>query len=421
MIRHYFKQALQMLRENPLVHTISILGTSLSIAMILVIVQVFQINNAGYAPESNRSRMLYVLGTEVYCEAKTTRNRGGMSVEVVKECFYSLRTPEAVTAKCWDKRPVSLPSERLFAEYDITYTDTGFWQIFDFRFTQGAPFTEADFNSGLPRAVISDETARKLLGTTDVIGKSIVFDYTTYTICGVVRQVSTAAKQAHADIWVPYTSKAGLTEQSASYENMTGGFNVIILAKDPSDFETIKTELKKQTEAYNTTKQDCKVNFDENPLTHLDLAIGSDGFKKGAMKDYLISTGSVLLFLLLIPAINLIGIVLSSVKKRKGEIGLRKAFGATKKTIVQQVLFENMILTGIGAVIGFGLSFLFLYLSRSFTLNEGVLLTSDMLFKPGLFIAVLFFAFLLNLLSAGLPALNITRQQIVEALNNTND
>ncbi|HCC50632.1 MAG TPA: multidrug ABC transporter substrate-binding protein, partial [Porphyromonadaceae bacterium] len=62
MIRHYFKQALQMLKENPLVNAISILGTALSIAMILVIVLVFQINNAGYAPESNRSRMLYVLG-----------------------------------------------------------------------------------------------------------------------------------------------------------------------------------------------------------------------------------------------------------------------------------------------------------------------------------------------------------------------
>ncbi len=423
MIRHYFKQALQMLKENPLVNAISILGTALSIAMILVIVLVFQINNAGYAPESNRSRMLYVLGTEVSCESNTStsKNNGNMSAEVVKECFYSLQTPEAVTARTKDKRPVSLPGERLFAEYDITYTDVGFWQIFDFRFTKGTPFTGADFESGLPRAVISETAARKLLGSADVIGKNIVFDYTTYTICGVVRQVSKAAKYAYADIWVPYTSKAGLTGQTAPYENMTGYFNMIMLAKNDSDFEAIKAELTKQIEVYNTTKQDCKVSFMKNPLTHLDMAIGSNGFKKVDLKDYLIGQGSILLFLLFIPAINLISVVLSSVKKRKGEIGLRKAFGATKKSIVQQILFENMVLTGIGALIGFGLSFLFLYLSRSFTLDEEVLLTADMLFKPGLFIAVLFFAFLLNLLSAGLPALHITRRQIVEALNDTNN
>ncbi|MDR2915235.1 MAG: ABC transporter permease [Tannerella sp.] len=420
MIKHYFKQALQMLKENPLVNTISILGTALSIAMILVIVLVFQINNAGYAPESNRSRMLYVPATEVYCEAKTTKNRGAMSAEVVKECFYSLQVPEAVTAKTSEKRPVSLPEERLFAEYDITYTDTGFWEIFDFRFVQGAPFTTADFNSGLPRAVISDETARKLLGTTDVIGKNIVFDYITYTICGVVKQVNTAAKEAYADIWVSYTSKAGLIEQGSSYENMTGFFNIVMLAKNSADFDDIKIELKKQTEMYNTTKQDCKVSFIGNPITHMDIAIGSNGFRKVSLKNYLVNTGSILLFLLLIPAINLISVVLSSVKKRRGEIGLRKAFGATKKVLVRQILFENMILTGIGATIGFGLSFLFLYLSRSFMLPEGVSLTADMLFKPGLFISVLFFAFMLNILSAGLPALSITRQQIVEALNDTN-
>lgn len=420
MIKQYFKQAIRILKENPLVNTISILGTALSIAMILVIVLVFQINNAEYSPVSNRSRMLYVYGTRVHCEVQTTTNRGNMSEEVVKECFYSLQTPEAVTAITNDQRPVSLPSERLFTEYKITYTDISFWKIFDFNFIQGTPFTEADFNSGLPRAVISEETARKILGTTDVIGKNIIFDYITYTICGVVRQVSTAAKHAHADIWVPYTSKAGLTEQSTSYENMTGPFSVIMLAKKTSDFKTIKTELKKQTEIYNTAKQDCKVDFMENPITHLDIAIGSSGFRKMPLKEYLINTGSVLLFLLLIPAINLISVVHASVNKRKNEIGLRKAFGATKNKIIRQVLFENMVLTGIGAMIGFALSFAFLYLGKSFMLTKGMLLTVDMLIKPGVFIAVLFFAVLLNLLSAGLPALSITRRKIIEALNDTN-
>jgi putative ABC transport system permease protein len=420
MIQHAIKQALRMLKENPLVNTISILGTALSIAMILVLVLVFQINNAGYAPESDRSRMLFVFGTEVRIGTNNS-NRGQMSVEVVKECFYPLRTPEAVSAQVRSKRPVSLPGKRLFTEYDILYTDTGFWQIFDFHFIKGGPFTGADFGSGLPRAVITDEAARKLTGSADAVGQRIVFDHITYTICGVVGQVSKAARHACADIWTPYTSKAGLTEQQASFENMVGLFGMIMLAANRSDFKQIKTELDNQTARYNATKQDCKVNFMNNPITQLDMATGSNGFQKTSLKDYLVDTGSVILFLLLIPAINLISVVLSSVKKRKSEIGLLKAFGATKAVIVRQILVENMVLTGIGALIGFGLSFLLLYLSRSFMLNEEVLLTAGMLFKPGLFAAVLFFAFLLNLLSAGLPALHITRLQIVEALNDTSN
>lgn len=422
MLKSYFKQSLQILKENPLVNTISILGTMLSIAMILVIVQVFQINNAGYAPESHRNRMLYVSGTRVSCQegGKTINNNGLMSVEVVKECFYSLQTPEAVTAMTDSRRPVSLPGKRLFDEYNIIYTDNGFWNIFDFHFIQGMPFTEADFRSGLPRAVISEDAAHKLLGTTDVIGQTIIFDYLTYTVCGVVKQVSKAAKQAYAQIWVPYTSKTGLIEQRTSHENMTGPFSVVMLARQKAGFETIKTELTNQMAYYNNTKQDCKVSFMNNPITHFDKAIGSSGFQKVPLKDYLSDTGSVLLFLLLIPAMNLISIVYSSIQKRHSEIGLRKAFGATKGTIIRQLLFENMVTTAIGGLLGFGLSFLFLFVGKSVMLTEEILLTADMLFKPTLFIAVLFFALLLNLLSAGLPAFSITRQQITTALNDTN-
>ncbi|MDR0748906.1 MAG: ABC transporter permease [Tannerellaceae bacterium] len=418
MLQHYLKQALQMLKENPLVNTISILGTALSIAMILTLVLVFQINNAGYAPESHRSRMLYVYGTEVSCPNNT--NRGQMSAEVVRECFYTLQTPEAVSARVRTERPVSLPGKRLFTEYTILYTDTGFWRIFDFRFIKGGPFTGADFESGIPRAVITDEAARRLTGSVDAVGRRIVFENITYVICGVAGQVSKAARHASADIWAPYTSKAGLMEQDASYENMTGRFGVVMLAANRSDFDSIKAELEKQTNAYNTAKQDCKVGFMNNPVTQLDIATGSGAFRKASLKDYLANTGSVVLFLLLIPAINLVGVVLSSVKKRRSEIGLRKAFGATRAVIVRQILAENMVFTGIGALMGLGLSFLLLYLSRSFMLDGEVALTAGMLFKPGLFAAVLFFAFLLNLLSAGLPALHITRLQIVEALNDTN-
>lgn len=62
MFRQYFKQAIQMLKENRLTSVISILGTALSIAMILVVILQFQIKLVGFRPESNRDRMLYIMG-----------------------------------------------------------------------------------------------------------------------------------------------------------------------------------------------------------------------------------------------------------------------------------------------------------------------------------------------------------------------
>ena len=66
MFKQYLKQALNMLRENRLISLISILGTALSIAMIMVVILVFQVQLTSFVPEVNRDRMLYVEnGTEV--------------------------------------------------------------------------------------------------------------------------------------------------------------------------------------------------------------------------------------------------------------------------------------------------------------------------------------------------------------------
>ena len=98
-------------------------------------------------------------------------------------------------------------------------------------------------------------------------------------------------------------------------------------------------------------------------------------------------------------------------------MGIRKAFGATYGDLVRQVLYENGVITLVGGVIGLLLSFLLLPLCRSFLLEKAdTVLQSDMLFKPGLFLVALLFCLLLNLLSAGIPALRIARQQIAASL-----
>ena len=128
-----------------------------------------------------------------------------------------------------------------------------------------------------------------------------------------------------------------------------------------------------------------------------------------------------LLFLLLVPTLNLTGVIQSSVQKRRSEMGLRKAFGATKERLLTQVLCENLITTMIGGIIGIILSVVLLHLCKSFLLSREMVITFEMLFKPALFAAALFFSLLLNLLSAGLPAIRIAREQIVDALKDNDN
>ena len=417
MYKQYFKLALQSIRENPLVSSISIAGTALAIAMIMVVVLIFQIKSANYAPETKRDRMLYVQGAQVGVkEGQGSRNRGGMSAEVVRECFYSLDTPEAVTAIYSEDKPVSLPGKRLFNRYRIKYTDSGFWSVFEFNFIKGRPFGQDDFSSGISSAVISEKLANEIFGTTDVVGMTCILDFSEYTIRGVVKDVTVAATDAYAEMWVPYTSKSSFLSTRSSYENMVGSFATLILAEKRSDFESIREEFVRRTAAYNAGKKDYAVTFLDNPIQKSDIAMGSSWYTKVSVMTYMLNTGALLLFLLLIPTLNLTGIIQSSIQKRQEEIGIRKAFGATSGKILSQVLWENFILTLIGALIGILLSFCLLWLCKSFLLTAQTQLTFGMLIKPGLFIAALLFTFLLNLLCSGIPALQISRKKIIDVL-----
>jgi putative ABC transport system permease protein len=57
-----------------------------------------------------------------------------------------------------------------------------------------------------------------------------------------------------------------------------------------------------------------------------------------------------------LPALNLITLNLSRILERAPEIGVRKAFGASRPALVRQFVTENVILTLIGGLIGFALT-----------------------------------------------------------------
>ncbi|MCD8260811.1 MAG: hypothetical protein LUD15_04390 [Bacteroides sp.] len=122
----YSKQAYRLLQENRFLSIISILGTALSIAMIMVVVILFRAKTADTIPEVNRSRSLYVkLATAR--SGKGSMNMARLSVLDVKEVFYPLTTPEVVTAVYGGGRShASIPGGTESVDYRTLYTDAAF-------------------------------------------------------------------------------------------------------------------------------------------------------------------------------------------------------------------------------------------------------------------------------------------------------
>ncbi|MER3408042.1 MAG: ABC transporter permease, partial [Nitrososphaera sp.] len=55
---------------------------------------------------------------------------------------------------------------------------------------------------------------------------------------------------------------------------------------------------------------------------------------------------------MLLPALNLVNLNMGRIMERRTEIGVRKAFGATSAQLVRQLIVENLLLCGIGGVLG---------------------------------------------------------------------
>ena len=140
------RQAFTILRQNPLLSTISILGTAFAITMIMAIVITWQTKYADLEPEVNRSRCLYF--SAMHMQGKENKDRNNYSTPsaaFMKECIQPIPEVEACTAfTTADVALVSLADANNRLKVDAMNTDPEFWKVFSMQFLGGRALTEAD-------------------------------------------------------------------------------------------------------------------------------------------------------------------------------------------------------------------------------------------------------------------------------------
>lgn len=93
------RQVFILLRQNPLLSTIFILGTAFAITMIMAIVITWQMKYADIEPEVNRNRSLYISKMHLQGrENKNWNNYTACSPAFMKNCVQPLPEVEACTA-----------------------------------------------------------------------------------------------------------------------------------------------------------------------------------------------------------------------------------------------------------------------------------------------------------------------------------
>ncbi len=436
----YVRQAQALIKEDKQFSFIYIAGTAVAIASAMVVALVLHIRMGNIYPEVNRDRTIYV-GSNFTLPDGNYIGFSGYSPQAVEEMFSKLECAEVVSAVIGPEYVFHFTACKEIGQQEVSvspkFTDPNFFRLYEFKFVEGKSYNEKNLKNADRCVVITDALARKLYGTTQgVVGQSMQLDYLPYRVVGVVKEVSPLLKDSSADIYMPYTVKdqwARLQDDRVGY---VGSLEVRVLLKKGYTREMLMDELEPYKAKYlsmlkSTTGEDWNWYIQVRPHWRKVLNYFGEEVNDASMTDLLANLSIPALFmllLLLLPAINLSGMVSNQMEARVAEMGIRKAFGAKKRVLLNEVIQENLVLTLCGGIVGYLLSWLFiaavhnsavflLLFDREEDPVENVSLQLDMFFTPTLFLIAFVCCAVLNLMAALIPAWTSLKKPIVESLN----
>lgn len=432
MIKLYFKQAWQLLRQEKLFSSIYILGTGLSISMVMVLTIVYYIKIADIYPETNRSRMLILKNGQMKTPDGSSAT-SSLSLKMLQTCLTDLQTAETVTVVYNEDREDYVQPVGSKEQLPVTVkcVDPNFWKVFDFTFRAGKSFTVADMQSGIHTVVMAESLAMRLFGDTEVVGQEVNLNFIPYRICGVVKDASFAADKTYALLWMPYLSADGYEESWAGnkHKDALGSFEAYVLAPSAGKLDAVKAEIDGRVHRYASSLTNGEFSIKGQPDRQWQTIFRYHGGQTINWTKLLLTLGLIYLIFLLIPAVSLSGMTDSRMERRLAEMGVRRAFGAPVHRLMEQVIAENLLFTLLGGGVGLVFSYLLvvgcgnwiLQIGEMFsnTLPEGV----DVQFAPSMLMNYTVFSIalgvcvVLNLVSAIIPAWRASCREIIYSLN----
>lgn len=419
MLAYYFRLALRSFRRNKVLTALMVIAIALGIGASMTTLTVFHVLSGDPIPQKSdrlfnvqvdpRPMIGYQPSEEP--EEQVTRFDGETLLREKKAKHQVLMTGGGVTVE---------PDNSTLRPFDTDarYASSDFFAMFDAPFKYGQGW-KADQDEGRGRvAVISKALNEKLFNGQNSVGKPLRMDGHTFNIVGVLDEwnpnphfydLETGRYGDSEDIFVPvFTAldlKFGRNGNMNCWDNANGeetALNApcvwmqywVELASpaDAGDYRAYLESYSAQQKAAGRFQRPSNVRL-RNVMEWLD-------FKQVVPSDVRLQLWLALGFLA-VCLINTVGLLLAKFLRRSGEIGVRRALGASRGQIFLQSLVEAGTVGLAGGVLGLGLALLGLYAVRQQPVDYAKLATLDgkmLLLTFGLTLAA-------SLLAGFLPAL----------------
>ena len=328
---------------------------------------------------------------------RTARTRGSTLTLADAESLDSIEGVYDSVKTYYARRPTMKYKDRKWQSRIIGST-TNYFASMSWDLQTGSPFSTDDYKYARAVTVIGSKVYDELFQGEDAIGKVILAGRLPMTVVGVLKERGGGTGGAQIDdrVIMPLTT---------------------VMSRVVNDKKYLSGVRLKTNRDVNETVADVRAVLRRN---HGLQGSAEDDFtirsSQDIMKFVTVISGQLLLFLGMASIVALVvsGFVLANlfyltIQERRKDIGIRRAYGASRRGILLSFLLESVIITLLGGIAGILLS---LALGGTFE----TLFDIPMLFSYKVVVFSLMFSFLTGLIAGFRPALKASRIEPIEAI-----
>ncbi|MCY1722407.1 ABC transporter permease [Prolixibacteraceae bacterium Z1-6] len=232
----------------------------------------------------------------------------------------------------------------------IMATSEGLLDVWSLKLTSGRYFTETEMRNGAPVAVIGYEIAQQLFEGMNPVGRTIKIQGHKFLIIGVYEQMGQDAFGTSMDKNIHISAVKSF--YMVDVRNRDRGQTICVKAKDNIDNDKFIAELEGIMRNIRRLKP-----LEENDFALNEVSIISNQFDQ-FFAVFNLAGAIIGGFSILVGGFGIANIMFVSVKERTKIIGIQKSLGAKRYFILLQFIFEAIVLSVIGGIIGLLLIFI---------------------------------------------------------------
>lgn len=351
MVRNYFTSIIRYVSKNKGFTFINVFGLAIGMMACMLITQ-FVLHEFSYDDFHTKKDRIFRLQLDRYNKGEITTQWAGGAMGIgpdVKANFPEVQDYVRLTG---DNALFSY-GDVFFKEEGVYYATESFFKIFSIRLLQGVDSTvlKAPF-----KVVLSESLARKYFRNENPVGKIIRNNgRTDYEVTGVFEDLpaNTHMKISALFSYASFESQVNNPEAMKSW-HWDGHFTYILLDEkaNANEFEKKLLTYSEKHEAEELKTAGAGMVFHLQPIgdIHLDSHFMFE-FKTNGNRQSVYFLSIVAVLILVIAWINYINLSTAKSIERAREVGVRKVLGSYRTQLVQQFLFEAVLLNTIAIVL----------------------------------------------------------------------